>query len=452
MQTLFRNVVKLLPTLLVSREKYQKKKLKQLLNYVSKNSPYYKELYRDYDLKSITPFNISILPPITKAQILQNYDQVVCDRAIKKNDVINFTDDLNNLDKLYLDKYIIDSTSGTTGEKLKVINSWPDFSEMMAMSAIYTWPKLSYAKDIYLSKRPVVYLVATDGYYASTLLSKTYLEFSKNYQSEIIDFRTPIEELVDKLNTINPILIGGYVSTFLTLAEEANAGRLKIDVKYMVGIGTNYTNYSRNFVKNAFNCKTFTSYSCTEGGEIGCECEYQHFHLSKNVIVEAANDLLQPIEDGKQSDCLLITNLWNKTMPFIRYRLNDRCIIHNEPCKCGCKDKWIEVIGREATRVDFINNQGKTVQFTDFMFELILNDVCQGGADHQLIINDDNIELRFNIQNDFVKFRQFNEIKRRLLELSNKNNLDMKIVLSNELPVVEVTGKVKRILINKEGS
>ena len=58
----------------------------------------------------------------------------------------------------------------------------------------------------------------------------------------------------------------------------------------------------------------------------------------------------------------------------------------------------------------------------------------------------------FNIQNDFVKFKQFNEIKRRLLELSDKNDLNMKIVLSNELPVVEVTGKVKRILINKEGS
>ena len=445
------NIAKQLSTLAVSRETYQKQKLKQLLKYVNKHSNYYKELYRDIDLNKITPFNISILPPVVKAQILENYDDFVCDPEIKKDDVIKFASDLNNLDSLYLGKYVIDSTSGTTGEKLKVISHIDDFYNMMSMGAIYTWPKFSYLKDIYTSNRPVVYIAPTDGYYASTLLSKSYLSLSKNTSSEIIDFRTPVEELVDKLNTINPILIGGYVSTFLVLADEAAAGRLNIDVKYMVAIGTAYPKKDRNRVEDVFNCKTFTHYSCTEAGEIGHECEYGHYHLTKDVIVEPIDDNFNLVPDGQESTSILVTNLQNKIMPFIRYRLNDRCILHSEPCKCGCKDKWIEVMGREMMRVDFVNNDGNKVQLTDLMFELILNDACCRNADHQLIIYKDNtFELRFNIQNDFIKFRQFSEIKQRLDELSNKNNMKIKVILSDELPIIEDSGKVKRIIVKSD--
>lgn len=447
---LFKQVVrKMLTTRFVPRDKYQKRKLKKLLKYTQKNSKFYRELYRDIDLSQITPFNIAELPAVTKSQLLEHYDDWVCDLDVHKDDIVDYASNIQNIGRLYLDKYYITSTSGSTGEKLKVINAKNDFMEMLAMGAIYTWPKLSYAIDIFKSHRPVVYIAPTDGFYASVLVSRAYMNLSDNFNSEIIDFRVPIDELVLRLNVINPILIGGYVSTFLVLADEAKAGRLNIQVKYMVSIGTSYSEEDRQRVKDAFNCETFTTYSSTEAGEIGCECSCGHYHLAKGVIVEPVDENLNVIEDEKESSGLLITNLWNKSMPFIRYLINDRCIIHSKPCPCGRKEKWIEVIGREVNRLYFLNEDKKVVQMTDFMFELILNDVCSGKADHQMIIDGNRIEMRFNIQNDFIKYSQFKRIKSRIQELSNINDLHLDVVLSKELPIVDESGKTKRILIMK---
>lgn len=430
-----------------SRDQYQRRKLKNLLKYTQKNSKFYRELYRDIDLSKITPYNIAELPVVTKSQLLENYDDWVCDSNIHKDDVIEYASNIQNIGRLYLDKYYITSTSGSTGEKLKVVNEKDDFTNMLAMGIIDTWPKFSYALDIQKSHRPVVYIAPTDGFYASVLVSRAYMNLSDNFNSEIIDFRVPIDELVLRLNVINPILIGGYVSTFLVLADEAKAGRLNINVKYMVSIGTAYSEEDRQRVKDAFDCITFTTYSSTEAGEIGCECTCGHYHLSKSVIVEPVDEDLNVIKDGQESSGLLITNLWNKSMPFIRYLINDRCILHNEPCSCGRKEKWIEVVGREVIRIYFLNNDNKVVQMTDFMFELILNDVCSGKTDHQMIIDGNTIEMRFNIQNDFIKYSQFKRIRTRVNELANINDLNLKVILSNEPPIVDDSGKTKRILI-----
>lgn len=447
---LFTKVVrKLLTTRFVPRDKYQKKRLRRLLKRTQQNSKFYRELYRDIDLNQITPFNIAELPAVTKAQLLENYDDVVCDSEITKEKVLEFTSDLDNIDKLFLDKYIIDSTSGTTGEKLKVVNDNKEFNDLLAMGAIYTWPKISYALDIATSNRPVVYIVALNGYHASVMISKAYLGLSNSYTSEILDFRMSTQELVDKLNSIDPILIGGYVSTFLILANEAAAGRLHINVKYMVAVGTAYSPEDKKYVEDTFNCKTFTTYSSTEAGEIACECTHGHYHLSKDVIVEPVDDDLNVIEDGKESSGILITNLWNTSMPFIRYLLNDHCIVHSEPCPCGCKTKWIEVIGREAFIVKFTNRNHESISLTGLLFESILDDACSGRSDHQMIIYDDRIEMRFNIQNDFIKYRQFKKIKQSIEEINDQHNLDIKVVLSDQLPVIGDSGKTKRILIKK---
>lgn len=430
-----------------STAQYKKRKLKKLLVQTIKSSDFYNELYRDIDISQITPDNISNLPPITKAQIIDNYNDVVCDSSIHKEDVVKFASDIDNLNKLFLNKYVIDTTSGTTGEKLKVINEIHEFEYMMANGIVYTWPKKWYAADIVLSFRPVVYLLPTDGFYASLMIANTYLGLSMNKKSEIIDFRLPINELVDKLNKINPILIGGYVSMFLTLADEAVEKRLNISPKYMVSIGTVYSDKDRAKITNTFNCKTFTSYSCTETGEIASECSEGHFHIVPDVIVEAADDIMCPVEDGTESNCILVTNLWNTTMPLIRYRINDRCIIHSEQCKCGRKEKWIEVIGREVLRVPFIDNAGKIIYLNDLMFEAILNEYCDGFANHQLVIKENNIEVRISDKDQSVQHKQFNRIKKHINALANKYNITLNIYLSDEAPQIEDSGKIKRYIL-----
>lgn len=436
---------------LTSEKAYKKKKLNKMLKHAKENSRFYQDLYRDIDIDKITPDNITELPTVTKSMLLERYDDWICDSNVHKDEVVKFASDLNNLDKFFLDRYVVDSTSGTTGEKLKVLNSKDDFEYMMAMGAVYTWPKKSYAFDILKSGRPIVYVIPTDGFYASVMIAGTYLGLSKSSKSEIIDFRVPIDEIVEKINSINPILIGGYASSLLILADEADAGRLNIDVKYIVPIGTAYSKDARERIREAFNCETFTSYSCTEGGEVGCECVNGHYHIAYDVIVEAADENMVPVEDGIESDCLLITNLWNKAAPFIRYQLNDRCIIHSEPCGCGCKRKWIEVIGREVMRIPFKSKEGnRIIQLTDFTFELMLNDICSGLADHQLVIDNGRIEIRLRMADEAKKLDKFNKIKDRIDHIAELNCIEIITVLSDIEPVIEPSGKFRRIIVNQK--
>lgn len=441
-----------LPGMLLSDRVYKSIRLKRILKY-AKKSDFYKKLYNGTDTDKITMDNLRELPPITKQQLVDEYDEWVCDHDVKLAEVNKFISSPSNLDKLLHNKYKVDSTSGTTGEKFAVPAIERDMNHMMVMGAVYTWPKLSYVIDILTSGRPVVYLIPTDGFYASVFVAKTYLGFSKNKKSAILDFRTPLDEIVEQINRINPILIGGYVSTMLMLADEAEAGRLKIDTRYVVTIGSAYSDEARTKIANAFHCKTFTNYSSTEGGEMGCECVKGHYHISREVIVETADDNLQPVGYNKESDCILVTNLWNTAAPIIRYRINDRCILHDEPCGCGRKSQWIEVSGRESTNVPFTKKDGTKIQLSDLIFELVLHEMQGSYLGRQIIARDNNrVEIRIKASDEAERHRDYGTIKAKLEEIAASNNIELDITLSDEEPIMGNTGKLRCIIVDNSNA
>ena len=444
---LIASLIGVLPGMLLSERSYKSKRLKRLLK-KTKKSKFYQNIYNGINTDDITLENLSTLPPVTKQQILNQYNEWTCNGDIKKEEINEFISSVDNLDKLFLDKYKVDSTSGTTGVKFVVPSTEKDINHMMAMGAWYTWPKLSYIIDILTSNRPVVYIIPSDGFYASVFVAKTYLGFSKNKKSAIIDFKTPTSELVKRLNEINPILIGGYVTTMLLLADEANEKRLNIDVKYMVTIGSAYSEESRAKISKAFNCKTFTSYSCTEGGEVGCECINGHYHLSREVIVETVDNQYHPVEYGKESDCILLTNLWNTTAPFIRYRVDDRCVLHNEPCGCGRKSKWLEVKGRETANISFTQKDGNKISLSSLIFEIILVEIGKFTT-LQLIIDSNNLEFRIKSDDEALRATYCQTLKEKLNEIEQKNNIEFNVTLSDENPFVGNTGKFQMIVPKK---
>ncbi|CAD7766617.1 MAG: hypothetical protein DNFNHJIP_00015 [Candidatus Argoarchaeum ethanivorans] len=55
---------------------------------------------------------------------------------------------------------------------------------------------------------------------------------------------------------------------------------------------------------------------------------------------------------------LLITNLWNKSTPFIRYENGDMVTLTDQPCQCGCSFPMISsIIGRTADILTFSNGR-----------------------------------------------------------------------------------------------
>lgn len=94
--------------------------------------------------------------------------------------------------------------------------------------------------------------------------------------------------------------------------------------------------FQRELIERVFHAPVFETYGSREFMLIGCECE-QHagLHLTmEDLLVEIVDDEGQPTPVGQEGN-VVITDLTNYGMPFIRYQNGDRAIASSEPCPCG---------------------------------------------------------------------------------------------------------------------
>jgi phenylacetate-CoA ligase len=100
----------------------------------------------------------------------------------------------------------------------------------------------------------------------------------------------------------------------------------------------------RKRIQQAFQCPVVDSYGAAEVFRIAIECRNQQFHiLPDSAIVEI--DETTRNSDGSAE--ILVTPLYLRTMPLIRYRLGDRITLSAERCSCGSSWPVIaKVLGR----------------------------------------------------------------------------------------------------------
>jgi phenylacetate-coenzyme A ligase PaaK-like adenylate-forming protein len=233
-------------------------------------------------------------------------------------------------------------------------------------------------------------------------------------------------------------MLSGYPSN---LALLANFDELKIKPDVVITGGELLTDEIRQLLINKFNCYVQTHYSCTEAGEIACECSEKHLHINEDwVIVEPVDKNNNPVDFGAMSDKVLITNLSNFIQPFIRYELNDRVIVHNEKCKCGKTSHWIEVEGRTDDILQFNNN----IQIAPMSFYKILEEIKEITRFQLIQKSINKLELRIISNNKEIAFKK---AKTELIKfLSSKNLNDITIELSANPPEAhKISGKFNHI-------
>lgn len=82
----------------------------------------------------------------------------------------------------------------------------------------------------------------------------------------------------------------------------------------------------------------------------------------------------QPVQPGKQSHSVLITNLVNRAQPLIRYELTDRVILSPEPCKCGRPFPVVQVEGRTDDILKCSAPDGHLVQILPLAIKTIVEE------------------------------------------------------------------------------
>ena len=146
----------------------------------------------------------------------------------------------------------------------------------------------------------------------------------------------PIEEQVAALNRFRPQFLNAYPSAAMRLAEEQEAGRLRISLTAMTTSSELRTPAMTERIAAAFGVAPFDLYATTEG-LFGCECErHDGIHLFDDAsVVENVDEDNRPVPAGEPGARVLVTNLHNLVQPIIRLAVADVMAMDPEPCPCG---------------------------------------------------------------------------------------------------------------------
>ena len=336
------------------RMKLQQDRLKELVNYVKVNSPFFRKLYKDLP----EDFNLKDLPATNKSELLAHYDEWVTDSDLTKEKVLKYLD--RNIDdtSLLLGKYTALKTSGSTGNPLPMVR---DDNHNNIHGALMAKRLLKGLDPDMLN--PSCHKIATvihtspgaSSYNGYLRTLAAYPEHADNMMA--ISVLESIDSIVKKLNDFQPEVLTGYASSLQLLALEKENGNLDIPVKLICNSAELLTEDGYKRLKKGFGCEVINNYCMTEGGEIAMANGGPELLLNDDwIIVEPVDAEMNPVKDPSEfSEGILITDLSNYVQPIIRYYVSDRVRIR-QPENSG-DFPILEIDGRVLEPFTFCNKK-----------------------------------------------------------------------------------------------
>jgi phenylacetate-CoA ligase len=134
----------------------------------------------------------------------------------------------------------------------------------------------------------------------------------------------PLPEIVEQLNALQPPLLYGYASMLVRLAAEQRAARLRIAPTSVTSSSETLVPELRAAIAEAFGAPIVDIFGSTEGlvGTTAPDDDVLVFN-SDLCIVELVDAENRPVAPGVPSAKVLVTNLFNRTQPLLRYELTD---------------------------------------------------------------------------------------------------------------------------------
>lgn len=420
------------------RQKLAEERLRKLVAYARQNSPYYSNLYKGLPEK----WELTDLPPVNKPDLMASFDQWLTDRSVSEEETALFIEDKSNMGKCMNGRYLVFTTSGSTGFPLTVLYDKTCMNISSALSVIRSYArKEDMAAFIKNGKRTAS--IFAEGFYlgsGSIAYQLRRMPWKKGLMKNL-DVRMPITDIVEQLNRFSPVMLGGYPSGLELLAEEQEAGRLHIAPAVTMTGGELLRDDVREKLTKAFGGFVQTNYSCTEGGIMCHECVNRHLHLNEEwIMIEAVDEENHPVPDGTMSAKILLTNLANKVQPFIRYEVTDRIVMHHEACGCGCQAPWLEIEGRRDDILRF--EEGMRIQPLAVYAQL---KEVPGLKRFQLVQKERNLlELRILAGDPRTVYQKAERI---LQDFFVTNGVHVTICAGEELPQIHPeSGKFKHVV------
>lgn len=345
-------------------EVFQAAKLRELRDFAYRNSPYYQEAH-----KGLFDRPLQYLPVITKADLMSNYDRILTDRSVNLKQVEAF---LANYDegKLLADKFYVVATSGSTGRRGMFIYNQTEWDTILASYARGNdW---AHVRAGLLHPLKVAVVSSTTPWHQSALVGKTLQ--SHLVPTLRIDSNDPLSSIVERLNAFRPRSLVGYAGMNRILAVEQIDGRLKINPEAVFCASEVLTHDSRSLIRKAWGVEATNVYAATETAGVASETwEHKAMALYEDlVIVEPVDDNYQPVKPGDYARKVLVTVLFSRTLPLIRYEMSDNIMLAASDERFGPFSLMGGIQGRIEDTLEFRNESGNLVRIHPVFFDRVM--------------------------------------------------------------------------------
>lgn len=309
--------------------------LRRLLNHAQSTCPYYAQQWQQSGFDAASVHSLSDFqrwPLITKETIRQN--------RLAMRTTANV-------------KWMTKSTGGSSGEPLHFdLDSGSNDRRTAMMWRGYDWAGAAPGtRQLYVWGTPLGNVPAW-----KRLKIDLHHRFDNHLVLSCFEF-TPskMDRHVRRLNQYAADVIVAYTNPLYELALYLQQRGLEPVAPKSIVVGAEKLHpFQRQVIEQVFRAPVFETYGSREFMLIGAECErHSGLHLSmENLLVEILNDDGTATATGQEGN-VVITDLFNYGMPFIRYVNGDRAIAGFETCTCGRGLPLLkQVVGRQLDVLD----------------------------------------------------------------------------------------------------
>lgn len=344
-------------------ERRQRARLADAVRHARAHSPWYQRFYAGLPERVTDP---AVLPVTDKRQLMAHFDDWVTDPAVTLAGARAFADDPSLVGARFLDRYLLTTTSGTTGAVGIFLADDHTLAVAGALVArgilgrnLFT--PATVARILARGGRSVK-IGGTGGHFAMAAAEAAQQRRSPRRRRTVrlLSVQTPLPELVARIDAFRPAIIECYASTGLLLAAEREAGRLHADpvVVSLSGEGLSAPEYER--VRRAFPAaRIHNLYGCNEAVALSFSCPENWLHIHEDwVLFEPVDEHHRPTPPGQPSHTVLLSTLYRREQPILRYDLGDSVLRRPDPCPCGSPFMAVRVQGRAAAVLRFATAGG----------------------------------------------------------------------------------------------
>jgi phenylacetate-CoA ligase len=289
-------------------------RLQHLLQHCYREVPYYRKQWREL---GITPQDIrhlddyARLPILTKADIRAHFDELKADS--------------------WRNRLLYKATGGSTGEPMRFGYTRESNDRRTAVM----WRGYEWAGS--RMGRRTLFLwggAVGDPTRAHQFKDRLYnAVFARRVLNSFTMTDANMADYADAIDRYRPDIIVAYVGPLVQLARWLiENGRQIWQPQGIIGGAEAMHEFQRYLIQQAFKAPAFNTYGCREFMLIAAECEHRHgLHVNADHLVVE----VRAPHGADQSGDVVITDLFNYGMPFIRYANGDMATTSNQRCACG---------------------------------------------------------------------------------------------------------------------